>query len=75
MSIYSLQGERNNNLITNIFMNKVKFSLFALVAMFAASCVADPTIETSANLSAEELAAKKREYRKRKKQEGGGQDG
>ena len=59
MSIYSLQGERNNNLITNIFMNKVKFSLFALVAMFAASCVADPTIETSANLSAEELAAKK----------------
>ena len=40
-------------------MNKVKFSLFALVAMFAASCVADPTNEAPANLSAEELAAKK----------------
>lgn len=40
-------------------MNKVKFLMFALVAMAATACVADPTMEESAATSTEVAAAKK----------------
>jgi subtilisin family serine protease len=40
-------------------MNKVKFTLFALAAIFAVSCVQDPTMEGSVATDAKATAAKK----------------
>ena len=40
-------------------MNKVKFSLFALVALFAVACVQDPTMEeTNATVAKSDVAKK-----------------